>query len=48
VVAAVADGVIVGSALVRHLSAAAAAPKAEMLAGIESTVKRLVAAVDGG
>ena len=47
-VAAVADGVIVGSALVRHLSEAAAAPKAEMLAGIESTVKRLVAAVDGG
>jgi tryptophan synthase alpha chain len=46
-VAAVADGVIVGSALVRHLSEAAVAPRSELLEGIESTVRGLVAAVDG-
>ena len=44
-VADVADGVIVGSALVRHLAEAAAKPRAELVAGIEDYVGGLVRAL---
>ncbi|MEI6256385.1 MAG: tryptophan synthase subunit alpha [Planctomycetota bacterium] len=46
-VAAVADGVIVGSALVRHLAAAAGQPREQFLSGIERYVGDLAAAVSG-
>jgi tryptophan synthase alpha chain len=44
-VAAVADGVIVGSAIVRHLEGAAGQPRDRMLEAIETHVGDLVAAV---
>jgi tryptophan synthase alpha chain len=44
-VAQVADGVIVGSALVRHLAEAAAKPREELVRGVEEYVGRLAAAV---
>jgi len=44
-VADVADGVIVGSALVRHLTEAAAKPRAEVVAGIEDYVGGLARAL---
>jgi tryptophan synthase alpha chain len=44
-VAAVADGVIVGSALVRHLSDAATASRGQMVAGIEAHCRDLAAAL---
>jgi len=46
-VADVADGVIVGSALVRHLAEAGNLPRQEWLAGIERSVADLAAAVRG-
>jgi len=46
-VAEVADGVIVGSALVRHLAEAASQPREQFLRGIETKVADLVAAVGG-
>ena len=44
-VARVADGVIVGSALVRHLADAASKPRDEMIRGVEDYVGRLAAAM---
>jgi tryptophan synthase alpha chain len=44
-VAAVADGVIVGSALVKHLAEAGAKPREEMIRGVEDYVGRLAAAM---
>jgi len=46
-VAAVADGVIVGSALVRHLAETASLPREQFLGGIETRVADLVAAMGG-
>ena len=46
-VAAVADGVIVGSALVRHLAETASLPREQFLGGIENRVADLVAAMGG-
>ena len=44
-VAAVADGVIVGSALVRHLAEASSKPREELVRGVEDYVGKLAAAV---
>jgi tryptophan synthase alpha chain len=44
-VAAVADGVIVGSALVRHLAEAGSKPREELVRGVEDYVGKLAAAV---
>jgi tryptophan synthase alpha chain len=44
-VAEVADGVIVGSALVRHLAEAASKSRDEMIRGVENYVGRLAAAM---
>ena len=44
-VAEVADGVIVGSALVKHLAEAASKPRDEMIRGVEDYVGRLAAAM---
>jgi tryptophan synthase alpha chain len=44
-VAEVADGVIVGSALVKHLADAASKPRDEMIRGVEDYVGRLAAAM---
>jgi tryptophan synthase alpha chain len=44
-VAEVADGVIVGSALVRHLAEAASKPREKLVRGVEDYVGRLVAAM---
>jgi tryptophan synthase alpha chain len=44
-VAAVADGVIVGSALVRHLAEAVSKPREELVRGVEDYVGKLAAAV---
>lgn len=46
-VAEVADGVIVGSALVRRIAGAASRPRAELVADVERFTADLVAAVDG-
>jgi tryptophan synthase alpha chain len=46
-VAAVADGVIVGSAVVRQIGEAAGQPSDRMVAGLERYVRDLVAAVSG-
>ena len=44
-VAAVADGVIVGSALVRHLAEASSKPREDLVRGVEDYVGKLAAAV---
>ncbi|NDC63613.1 MAG: tryptophan synthase subunit alpha, partial [Planctomycetia bacterium] len=46
-VAAVADGVIVGSALVRHLAETASQPREQFLRGVETRVADLVSAIGG-
>ncbi|MFM8634516.1 MAG: tryptophan synthase subunit alpha [Planctomycetia bacterium] len=46
-VATAADGVIVGSALVRHLDAAASSPRDRVVSGIEAHVRSLVEAIAG-